>query len=107
MTVTCLRTVAMFKHKQGHAPSIINKHCGRGGSLMSDTCLRTVAMCKHKQGHASSITNKHCGGGGSLMTDTCLRTVGTCKHKQGHATCKVLSLQEIIFLCQLNTHGDY
>ena len=43
---------------------------------------------------------EHCGGCGSHGTTTCLeRVVGG---KQGHAPCKILSLRQSSFLCQLN-----
>ena len=44
------------------------------------------------------LTN--CGMGESLGTTTCPKTV--VGGKQGHAPCKILSLQQSLFLCQLN-----
>ena len=43
---------------------------------------------------------KHCGRGESLGTTTCLRTVVGGKHR--HASCKILLLQQHLFLCQSN-----
>ena len=43
---------------------------------------------------------KSYGRGESLVTTTCLKTV--VGGKQGHAPCKILLLQQSLFLCQLN-----
>ena len=42
----------------------------------------------------------NCGRSECLGTTTCLKTVAGCK--QGHATSKIISLQQSLFLCQLN-----
>ena len=41
---------------------------------------------------------KNCGRCESLVTTTCLKTVVV--GKQGHAPCKILLLQQSLFLCQ-------
>ena len=43
---------------------------------------------------------KNCGRGESLRTTTCPKTV--VGGKQSHAPCKILSLKQNVFLCQLN-----
>ena len=46
-----------------------------------------------------------CGRGERLRTTTCLQTV--VGGKQGHALCKILSLQQILFLVSFEFHRDH
>ena len=52
------------------------------------------------QASCSTTFHKNCGRGESLWTTTCPITV--VGGKQGHAPSKTFSLQQILFLCQLN-----
>ena len=58
-----------------------------------------VALLPSRAGYSTAFV-EDCGRGEYLGTTTCLRTV--VGGKQGHAPCQIRTLQQSLFLCQLN-----
>ena len=66
--------------------------------------FQDVALMQSRASFSTTF-HKNCGRGESLGTTTCPKTV--VGDKQGHALCKIILLQQIHLLCQVEFHGDH